>query len=308
MSATTKTSPGTSGFRQGIVRAYYASMRLFVRLPFRWQIAIGKGFGRAAGALAGPRRKVVARNLAVCFPELSEGARKRLAREHFAALGAGLAEQAMGWFAPLAEIRKRVRIEGEQHLRDALERGHGVILYSGHYTTIEFCFPSIRPLSPYICGMYKLQRNAAVNDIMRQGWLRSADELFVNSDVRGMLRALKRNAVIWYAADQSAAGKHSALIPFFGEPAMTSTAIHRIASLTGATVLPYYCCRLPDREPRYVMSFGSPVPGFPSSDPVADVGRLNELMAAQIRRCPEQYFWVHKRFKGRPAPLPDLYG
>jgi KDO2-lipid IV(A) lauroyltransferase len=111
--------------------------------------------------------------------------------------------------------------------------------------------------------------------------------------------------VFWYASDQSYAGKNSALIPFFGEPAMTNTAISRIARRSGAVVLPYYCRRLADDT--YVATIGPPLDGVPSDDEIDDVRRLTQTLEAYIATCPEQYWWIHKRFKGRPASYPDIY-
>jgi len=307
MSSKSKKPPRAASLRNAVVRAYYACVRLLVHLPFHWQLAIGRLLGRLAGAVIRRRRHVVRRNLEICFPELTPAARERLMREHFEALGIGLFEQAMGWFGPQREILERVTVRGQEHLEAGLRAGRGVILFSGHYTTFEFFFPVLRAICPYVCGMYKMQRNAAMNEIMRRGWTRSADEIFSNDDVRGMLRALERNAVVWYAGDQSSSGKRGVLVPFFGEPAMTNTAVHWIARLSGAVVLPFYCRRLPGADPQYALDIGAPLEGVPSADPSADLTRLMALMETHIRSCPEQYFWAHQRFKGRPPPLPDVY-
>jgi KDO2-lipid IV(A) lauroyltransferase len=129
--------------------------------------------------------------------------------------------------------------------------------------------------------------------------------MIAKDNVREMLRQLRGNAVFWYASDQSYGGKGSVLLPFFGEPAMTNTAIGRIAKASGAAVLPYHCRRL--ENGRYVMTIGAPLPGIPSGDEVADTRALTRTLEDYIRLCPEQYWWIHQRFKGRPAPLPDLY-
>ncbi|HLF09972.1 MAG TPA: lysophospholipid acyltransferase family protein, partial [Gammaproteobacteria bacterium] len=121
-----------------------------------------------------------------------------------------------------------------------------------------------------------------------------------------MLRNLAHNAVVWYASDQSYGGKGSALIPFFGEPAMTNTAISRIAKASGAVVLPYFCRRLSGGA-TYVVNIGAPLEGLPSEDHELDTRRLTGLLEDYIRTCPEQYWWIHQRFKGRPAPHPDIY-
>jgi len=284
----------------------YLGMRALLLLPFERQLAVGRCLGRAAGRVLRRRRRIAERNVEICLPELSPAERAALVEKHFEALGASLAETAMGWFGPPDEIKKRVTIRGEEHLRAALAHGRGVVLYSAHFTPLEFCFPALRPLCPRITGMYKEQRNPAINRFMARGRNRNVDEAFAKDNVRAMIRNLNRNAVVWYASDQAYGRKGSALVPFFDVPAMTNTAICRIAARTGAVVLPYFYRRLPG-EARYVVDIAPPLENFPSGDPAADVGRLNRLLEDYIRLCPEQYLWIHQRFKGRPAPYPDVY-
>jgi KDO2-lipid IV(A) lauroyltransferase len=291
--------------RYAIAWCAYFWMRAIVLLPFRWQIALGKSLGRATYRWLPARRRVVERNLEVCFPELSESERERLAREHFAALGASLAEMSTGWFGAPATIQRRVRIEGAEHLRAALDAGHGVILFGAHFTSFEFFWAALRPLCSRLCGMYKWQANPVMNKVMNRGRGRFFDHMFDKDSVRGMLRELKNNSVAWYASDQSYSGKGSALLPFFGVPAMTNTAIGRIAKASGAAVLPYFCRRIDHAH--YVMSIYPRLEDFPSGDDIHDASRFMRLLENYIRLCPEQYWWVHQRFKGRPAPLPDLY-
>jgi KDO2-lipid IV(A) lauroyltransferase len=284
----------------------YAGMRSIVLLPFRWQLALGKAFGRATRPLVRSRTRVVARNLEVCFPEMSRAERDRVLRAHFASLGAFVIEMSMGWFGSERKIRELFRIEGEEHLRAALARGKGVILATAHFTTMEIWWPALRPLCPRLTGMYKWQRNPVMNKAMYRGRGRSYDVQFANDNVREMLRQLAENSAVIYLGDQSYAGKGSELLPFFGEPAMTNTALARIARISGATVLPFFSRRLPD-DSGYVMTFGAPLDGVPSTDRNEDTRRLNRALEEQIRLCPEQYWWIHKRFKSRPAPLPNLY-
>jgi KDO2-lipid IV(A) lauroyltransferase len=281
-------------------------MRVAVLLPLGLQLRLGKRFGTLAWRLARGRRRVAQRNIELCFPELSPAEHEALVKKHFEALGASVVETAMGWFGSEKAIRRRVRIEGVAHLHEALERGKGVILYSAHFTCIEFCFPALRPLCPRLTGMYKAQRNPVMTRVMNRGRARNVDELISKDNVRAMLRNLKRNAVVWYAADQSYGGKGSELIPFFSQPAMTNTAVWRMAQSTGAAVLPYFFRRLPD-DSGYIATIGAPLEGFPSDDAAGDVRRLIARLESYIRLCPEQYWWVHKRFKGRPEPYPDVY-
>jgi KDO2-lipid IV(A) lauroyltransferase len=239
------------------------------------------------------------------LPDLSPEARERLVARHFESLGLSIVEMGMGWFGRPQTVRDHVDVEGGEHLAAALARGRGVILFSAHFTTFEFYWAALAPLCTKLCGMYKWQRNPVMNRIMNRGRRRYFDALFAKDNVREMMRSLRDNAVVWYASDQSYGGKGSVLIPFFGEPAMTNTAIGRIAKASGATVLPYFCRRL--KTDRYVMSIGAPLAGLPSGDEVADTRALTKLLEDYVRLCPDQYWWIHQRFKGRPAPLPDLY-
>jgi Kdo2-lipid IVA lauroyltransferase/acyltransferase len=294
-----------AALRYAVAWIGYAWMRGVTHLPFSLQLSLGRGLGRAMRVLIPARRRVVARNLEVCFPEMPAAERERVLKAHFEALGISLIETGMGWFGAADAVRSRIRIEGRENLEAALARGRGVILFSAHFTTFEFFWPALAPLCTRLCGMYKAQRNPIMNRMMNRGRSRYYDTLFSKDNLREMLRALRDNAVVWYASDQSYGGKSSALIPFFGEPAMTNTAISRIARASGATVLPYYCRRLPDET--YVMSIGAPLPDLPSDDEEADTLRLTQALENYIRLCPEQYWWIHQRFKGRPAPLPNLY-
>jgi Kdo2-lipid IVA lauroyltransferase/acyltransferase len=291
--------------RYAVVWLGYAAMRLIVRLPFSWQMTLGRSLGRAAYVLLPARRHIAARNIAACLPELSPERRARLLEQHFESLGLSVVEMSMGWFGDPEAVRSRVSIEGAEHLAQALAAGRGVILFSAHFTTFEFFWPALRPLCTQLCGMYKTQRNPVMNRVMNQGRRRYYDVLFAKDNVRQMLRSLRENSVVWYATDQSYGGRGSALLPFFGEPAMTNTAIARIAKTSGAAVLPYFCRRVDGG--RYVMNIGAPLDGWPSGDDVADTRRYVVLLEDYIRRCPEQYWWIHQRFKGRPEPLPDFY-
>ena len=283
----------------------YGWMRLVVLLPFQLQLALGRVLGRGGHALLRRRRRIAARNIDTCLPELTEQERATILARHFESLGLSIVEMSMGWFGRPQTVRERVQIEGAEHLAAALARGRGVILFSAHFTTFEFFWPALAPLCTKLCGMYKAARNPVMNSVMSRGRGHYFAALFSKDNVREMLRCLRDNAVVWYASDQSYGGKGSVLLPFFDEPAMTNTAISRIAKVSGAIVLPYFCRRLPTN--RYVMSIGAPLPGLPSGDEVADTRVLTKQVEDYIRLCPEQYWWIHQRFKGRPAPLPDLY-
>jgi KDO2-lipid IV(A) lauroyltransferase len=287
--------------------AVIAWLRMTACLPLPAALKVHKLLGRRLlWSLLPRRRAIVQRNLEICFPELGPEGVERLAREHFANIGAFFAELAFAWFASSRRLARLFHIEGIEHLRAALDRGSGVVLVSGHFTPLEICTPAIKPLVPLFAFMYTPRRNALLDAFQSRGRERTGHESFPNSDLRALLRALKRNAVVWYAPDQAYAGSTGELLTFFGEPAMTNTGASRIARLTGAAIVPLFYCRRPD-DSGYLLRFHAPLPGVPSDDPVRDTRALTAQLEEFVRECPAQYFWTHRKFKGRPPPYRDPY-
>ena len=281
-------------------------LRCSVYLPFRWQIAIGKRFGRFMKFVLRKTRRAALRNLEICFAELTDAERAQLLDKHFEALGASFAEMALGWFTPIARLRELIRVEGREHLEKAHREGNGVILYLAHFTCLEIGVSVINDLSPRCSAMYRPQTNAMVDTMLRRGRQRVVQELIPKDNVRALVRTLRDNATVVYLPDHAYGGSNSELVPFFGEPALTTTAVSKLAKLSGATVLAYFFRRLPD-DSGYVVNIAPPLPNFPSDDPVRDTRCLVAQLEDYIRIAPEQYVWTYRRFKGRPASYPDIY-
>jgi KDO2-lipid IV(A) lauroyltransferase len=275
-------------------------------MPLRPAIKLHKAFGRALGGIARHRRRVVKRNLEICFPELDDAALEALTRGQFENIGACFAEIGFAWFASPARLAKLFEIEGREHLDAALAKGKGVILFSGHFTTLEICSPQVKALVPLFTFMFRPRHNALLNEFQMRGRLRASHVSFANTEVRAMVRTLRQNAVVWYAPDQVPADGTGVLLPFFGEPAMTNTATSRLARVSGATVIPFFFRRLPG-DSRYLLRFSAPLDDLPSDDPSRDTARLTAVLEGFVRECPDQYFWTHRKFKGRPAGLPNAY-
>jgi KDO2-lipid IV(A) lauroyltransferase len=281
-------------------------LRTSLILPLHWQIKISKYIGRLLGRLLLKRRHIAEKNLEVCFPRLSIKERGILIEKHFESMGAAFSEIAMGWFSSEETVQKIVRIEGQEHLKKALDKGKGVLLFCGHFTPLEIIYPAIKPLCPKLTAMYKPMRNKLADEIMRRGRLRSFDELFSKYSVKDLVKSLNSNSAVIYLTDQCYTGKNSALVPFFGEPAMTSTATTRIIKLSGATLLRVFYKRIED-DSGYVIKICPPLENFPTDNPVEDTATLMKELENYIRTCPEQYAWIHKRFKGRPEKYMDIY-
>jgi KDO2-lipid IV(A) lauroyltransferase len=154
--------------------------------------------------------------------------------------------------------------------------------------------------------MYRPQRNAMIDTMIRRGRSRFAQEQIEKNNVRALLHSLRANAAVAYLPDHAYSGSHSDLIPFFGEPAVTTTATSKLARLSGAAVLPYFFHRLDD-DSGYVVDIEPALENFPSEDPVADTRRLVAALEDYIERAPDQYLWTYRKFKGRPSGFPDVY-
>jgi len=217
-----------------------------------------------------------------------------------------LIEMALGWWASDRKIKRLMTVEGLEHLEAALARGKGAILVTAHFTSVEASGRLFAEAAPPFKAMYRTNKNAFLDEILRRGRLKTAAGLIAKDDVKTMLRTLKANTPVLYAPDQSYRRKLSALVPFFTVPAMTNVATSQISKLSGAPVLPYLPLRLPDNK-GYLLSILPPIDGIPSDDPAADAERYHHIVEEHIRKDPSQYYWVHRRFKGRPGPWPDPY-
>ncbi len=217
-------------------------------------------------------------------------------------------EFALGWWAPDAKLRDLVTMEGLEHLRAAFERGHGVILLSAHFTTLEIGgrFIAMQAGDLPLNAMYRPNENPVLERAIRDRRTRQFGTPIGRDDVRAMLRALRRNEAVWYAFDQNYRRKHRVFAPFFGVSAATNTATSRLAQTTGAAVVPFYTRRLPGTC-RYVQRIDPALEGFPGDDAEADAARLNALIEGWVREAPEQYLWTHRRFRTRPRGEPKFY-
>jgi len=281
-------------------------MRLVVLLPQSARMAIGRFLGRLVMRVARDRRDVADRNLELCFPELDETARKQLLVKHFESIGMGIIELGMSWWCSDIYFDSVTTVEGLEHLHAAMEKGHGVMILSGHFATTEVAGRALRHSLPPMAAMYRPSKNPLTDQIMRRCRGMSIAQLITKTGVRQLLKVLKANRPVWYAADQAYDRKGTVLVPFFNEAATTNTAISQIAKVSKAPVVPFFPFRIENGK-RYTVEVLPPLDNFPSGDDAADAIRINQLLETQIRKAPEQYYWVHRRFKGRPEDYPDPY-
>ncbi|MBC3434936.1 lipid A biosynthesis lauroyl acyltransferase [Pseudomonas sp. BW16M2] len=280
---------------------------LVAQLPYRALLGLGRALGAVMYGVAGERRRIAARNLELCFPELSGDERQHLLKENFASTGIAFFEMAMSWWWPKARLARLAHIEGIEHLQAAQREGEGAILMAVHFTTLEIG-AALLGQAHTIDGMYREHGNAVFDFIQRRGRERhNPDSLAVErDDVRGMLKLLRKGRAIWYAPDQDYGIKQSIFVPLFGIPAATVTATTKFARLGKARVIPFTQRRLEDGS-GYRLVVHPPLEDFPGETEEADCLRINQWVEGVLRECPEQYLWAHRRFKSRPEGEPRLY-
>ena len=272
-------------------------MRLSVYLPVRLQMLSGRLIAWVITPLTAPRRRVAQRNLALCFPELTEQQREDLLDENMRTMGMLLLETALSWWASDRSLAKRVRYEGLEHLEAGLAKGKGVILLTGHFTSMELGGRLIMLKKPcYV--MFRELKNPLFNAVMVQARTYHSEGIVLQEDPRAMVRALRKNKIVWYAPDQDYGRKLSIFAKFFGNTAATVPATARIAKMSGAAVVPFVPRR--EQDGTYTLTLSPALENFPTGDDVADAQRINDLIEKEVRQSPEQYYWVHRRFKTQP--------
>jgi KDO2-lipid IV(A) lauroyltransferase len=274
-------------------------------LPIAAQRHVGSALGSLIRALPLAYVRIARRNIQLCMPHLSASEQSSLLDRHCQSLGLALCETATTWWSSDRRVNGLAEVQGLENLQAALAKGRGAIIIGGHFTTIEIATRILGTVVP-LNVVYRPTKNALLSHTMYTSFTHHGKPI-AHDDIRTMIRALKKNEAVWYAPDQSYRNKGAAMVQFFGIPAATTTATSRLARISGAAVLTYFPERLPGTA-GYRVVIGPALENFPGVDAVCDAERFNRLLEAQIRRVPEQYLWVHRRFKGLSADYPDYYG
>jgi Kdo2-lipid IVA lauroyltransferase/acyltransferase len=272
-------------------------------LPDRAVAGIGEAIGSVMFWLIAERRRVTRINLEKCFPSMPARERERIARAHFRAFVRSFFDRGILWWAPRERVQRFVSIEGREHL-EALA-GKPVVLLAPHFVGLDA--GGLRLAQDYTIGsMYSRQKDPLFERLMYQGRTRFGGRLYPRqAGIRKVLRVIQSGEPFYYLPDMDFGPKASVFVPFFGVPAATTVGLSYIARTTHAAIVPCVTRMLPGGG--YVARLYPAWSGFPSGDDTADTRRLLAFIEERALEMPEQYLWMHKRFKTRPEGEPKFY-
>ena len=278
--------------------------KLIAHLPLPFLLLLGRIAGRASYYIAKNRRKIIQRNIELCFPELDQKAQKKLIKENFLSMGMAIFEVIIAWYMPRKQLEKHLVYEGLDNLEAYEKSGKGALLLTLHMTPLELGGRAIS-FKTKVRGMYRPHENAYYEHVQYQGrYEQSGLEPITRDETRRMIKLLREGDLIWYAPDQNYGSTDHVFVPFFGVNTLTITATSTLCRVGRAAALPYYVTR---KKNKYHIKIMPMLDDFPTKDLEADTRRINQMFESWILTAPEQYLWAHRRFKTRPKGEPSLY-
>ena len=279
-------------------------LQLFAHLPMKINFALGRGLGWLLFHLAPKRRKIAETNIRHCFPQLSSHEQEAMVRGVIQSCGISFFETAVALWGSEKYLQRSHRISGLEYLQAAHNAGQGVLLVGSHMTTVDIC-GRILALHQKFDILYRQDPNPLLAYMLVKARESFNGNSIITVETRKLVRNLRAGHIVWYAPDQDYGIKHSIFAPFFGIPAATVPGTGRFAALGNAQVIFFSHYR--EEDGSYTIELSPPLDNFPTGDDIADSARVNGVLEQIIRRQPDQYLWVHRRFKTRPPGEPNFY-
>ena len=278
-------------------------MRIGVFIPFKAQVVAGKAIGRMMYPFMHKLRSTAYSNISHCFPEKKQPQVERLVKRHFEAIGVSFFETANAYYGSDNKIKKLLTIKNEHFFKDALKEEGGIILLCSHFMPLMLGSRALL-IKHTIANIYRPQNNTLFDSTMVKGYKKNGAVMVKSTDTRSIIKAINNSLPIWYAPDQDLGKHNSVFAPFFGIQTATASATARLAKNNNTRVIPYSFIRTSNG---YLMSFEKPISNYPSNDPIHDATVINQILEKQINHSPEQYLWIHRRFKTRPNDEKNFY-
>ncbi|MCT4704374.1 kdo(2)-lipid IV(A) palmitoleoyltransferase [Enterobacteriaceae bacterium H16N7] len=283
-----------------------AILWLWVQLPYPVLLKMGRFIGKFSMRFLKRRVSIARQNLKLCFPQYSDEHVDSIVEQNFASLGMGLIETGMAWFWPDERVRKWFDVRGLENLHDACAKGRGVMVIGVHFMSLELG-GRVMGLCQPMMAMYRPHNNKAMEFVQTIGRSRSNKAMIDRRNLKGMVKALKSGEAVWFAPDQDYGPKGSSFVPFFAvQEAATTNGTFTIARLAKPAILTTVLIRKPDGT-GYQLVIEPELVDYPVDDEQAAAAYMNRKIEHEIMRAPEQYLWLHRRFKTRPFGQDKLY-
>ena len=282
-----------------------AFVRLLTLLPLPVLAAFGTVIGELTYHLLGSRRRITIRNLSACFPDWPDEKIKSTTKQCFRLIGQSVFYSGFNWWASPRRLNRLVKIVEREHYDQALSEGKNIILLAPHFCALEIAGLMLSQERPMI-SMYQHTKNRLVDKFVKQGRGRFDGVLVERKEpLRNLIKLIRKGYPFYYLPDQDARDK-GVFAPFFGVQASTIPFLGKFSAMSKAVVIPVSTKILPYGK-GFEIKLGKPLENFPSGDDVTDTTAMNKAIEEVVLAMPEQYFWVHKRFKTRPEGEPAFY-
>ena len=281
-------------------------LRLSTFLPTRVTSKLGNALGRLLYYAMPSRRRAARINIRQAYPDFSKDEITALNKKSFESLGISIFEMGVAWYEKDSVLKKKCQVEGKEHLDHAITNNDAIILLTGHFTTLETGGRLIGLYCDKYNAVFKKARSPLFNAIMVHHRSKFFNELIDNKNVRGIIRGLKKGNATWFAPDQDFRHQDIVFTPFLGGIASTLTATAKMAKMTKAAVVPFYQVRLKNNK-GFKLIILPALENFPSGDILDDSARVNKAIEDMVYANPEQYLWLHKRFKTQPDKSTKMY-
>ena len=279
---------------------------LLVQLPYPVLNRLGIWLGRTSMRFLKRRVSITRRNLQLCFPDLPADQVEARIISNFESLGMGLLETGMAWFWSDARVKRWFDVSGLHNLKKAQENKQGVLVIGVHFMSLELGGRAMGLCQPMM-AMYRPHNNKAMEFVQTWGRMRSNKAMLDRKDLRGMVHALKKGEAVWFAPDQDYGPRGSVFAPLFAvDQAATTSGTFMLARLAKPALVTVVLVRKALGK-GYELVIQPELQDYPIDDEMAAAAYMNHVIEKEIMRAPDQYLWLHRRFKTRPAGTPSLY-
>ncbi|WHZ40358.1 kdo(2)-lipid IV(A) palmitoleoyltransferase [Rahnella bonaserana] len=279
---------------------------LLVQLPYPVLNRLGIWLGRTSMRFLKRRVLITRRNLQLCFPDLPSDQVEARIVSNFESLGMGLLETGMAWFWSDARVKRWFDVSGLHNLKKAQENKQGVLVIGVHFMSLELGGRAMGLCQPMM-AMYRPHNNKAMEFVQTWGRMRSNKAMLDRKDLRGMVHALKKGEAVWFAPDQDYGPRGSVFAPLFAvDQAATTSGTFMLARLAKPALVTVVLVRKALGK-GYELVIQPQLQDYPIDNEMAAAAYMNRVIEKEIMRAPDQYLWLHRRFKTRPAGTPSLY-